>query len=95
MAAAASVLALPAMAQTATKPAVRASLNAPASWACAGALIEIAPVSFDVAGRADEWVLVHRVKGEVVASERLSQDEAEQVKRLPCGRTTQPKTLVG
>lgn len=52
---------------------------------CAAGLIEIAPVSFDTAGRPDVWVVVHRVNGEVVAAERVSPSEVEKVSRAPCG----------
>jgi hypothetical protein len=58
---------------------------AASATACANGLIEIAPVSFDTEGRPDAWVIVHRINGEIVASERVSQREIEIVKRAPCG----------
>ncbi len=58
---------------------------AASATACAAGLIEIAPVSFDTAGRPDVWVVVHRVNGEVVAAERVSPSEVEKVSRAPCG----------
>lgn len=52
--------------------------------ACATGLIEIAPVSFDTGGRPSAWVVVYRVDGEVVAAERVSPQEIEQLHRVPC-----------
>ena len=55
-------------------------------WTCLSAMtVEIAPVSFDTRGLADAWVVVHRDKGEIVAAQRISGKEVEQVRRLPCG----------
>lgn len=48
--------------------------------------VEIAPVSFDVRGLADAWVMVHRDRGEIVAAQRISKKEVEQIQRLPCGK---------
>ncbi len=52
--------------------------------ACSSGLIEIAPVSFDASGRAEAWVVVYRINGEIVASERVSPAEVEQLQRSPC-----------
>jgi hypothetical protein len=52
--------------------------------ACSSGLIEIAPVSFDGGGNATAWVVVHRVDGEVVAAERVTAQEVEQLHRSPC-----------
>jgi hypothetical protein len=78
----------------------QASLAKPAaasSWACQFKVVEIAPVSQDTNGRPTAWVMVHRVQGEVVAAERLSASEVEQVRRLPCqgDRLEVPPPLVG
>jgi hypothetical protein len=55
-------------------------------WTCmSAAMVEIAPVSFDARGLADAWVMVHRERGEIVAAERISKKEVEQIQRLPCG----------
>jgi hypothetical protein len=55
-------------------------------WTCMStATVEIAPVSFDARGLADAWVMVHRSRGEIVAAERVSQKQIEQIRRLPCG----------
>ena len=51
---------------------------------CATGLIEIAPVSFDTAGRPMAWVVVYRVDGEVVASERVTPSEIENLHQTPC-----------
>jgi hypothetical protein len=54
-------------------------------WTCAWRMtIELAPVSFDTLGQAEAWVIVHRVKGEIIAAERISARGAEQIRRLPC-----------
>lgn len=70
---------------------------AAASWACQFKVVEIAPVSQDTNGRPTAWVMVYRVQGEVVAAERLSASEVEQVRRLPCqgDRLEAPPPLVG
>ena len=80
----------------------QASLNtskpaAASSWACQAKVVEIAPVSQDTNSRATAWVMVHRVQGEIVAAERLSASEVEQVRRLPCqgDRLEAPPPLVG
>jgi hypothetical protein len=67
-----------------TKPA--ASSAAATSWTCVSrANVEIAPVSFDTAGEPATWVVVHRINGEVIASERVSPVEVQKLRRLPCG----------
>ncbi len=53
-------------------------------WTCTFKTVEIAPVSFDTSGGATGWVMVYRVKGEVIASERISEREAQQLRALPC-----------
>ena len=75
-----------------SKPAAAAS-----SWACQAKVVEIAPVSQDTNGRPTAWVMVHRVQGEIIAAERLSAAEVEQVRRLPCqgDRLEAPPPLVG
>lgn len=80
----------------------QASLNmakpaAAASWACQTKVVEIAPVSEETNGRPTAWVMVHRVQGEIVAAERLSASEVEQVRRMPCqgDRLVTPPPLVG
>ncbi len=90
-AALASSLALlsPAFAQT--RPAAGLATVKPiaaSATACASGLIEIAPVSFDTAGRPDAWVVVHRVNGEIVASQRVTSHEIEKLHRAPCGADT-------
>lgn len=57
---------------------------AASATACTTGLIEIAPVSFDAGGKASAWVIVHRVDGEIVASERVTEQEIEQLHRAPC-----------
>jgi hypothetical protein len=55
-------------------------------WTCVSrAVIEIAPVSYDTAGAPSGWVVVHRVKGEIIASERVSDLDVRKLSRLPCG----------
>jgi hypothetical protein len=78
---------LQATAQTRTAQGNLASVRpiAASATACAAGLIEIAPVSFDTAGRPDVWVVVHRVNGEVVAAERVSPSEVEKISHAPCG----------
>src|SRR5690349_19896483 len=54
-------------------------------WTCLfRQTVEIAPVSFDVRGKPS-WVVVYRNKGEIIASQRVSESEMEQIKRMPCG----------
>ncbi len=67
------------------------------SWACQSKVVEIAPVSEDTNGGATAWVMVHRVKGEIIAAERVSEREVEQIRRLPCqgDRLEAPPPLVG
>ena len=70
------------------KPAVRQAVSASAatSWTCVSrASVEVAPVSFDTAGEPAAWVVVHRIDGEVIASERVSPVELQKLRRLPCG----------
>lgn len=87
-----------ASAQTA-KATVLASAKpaAAAAWQCAAKVVEIAPVSQDTNGKATGWVMVHRVAGEIIAAERLTATEVEQVRRLPCqgDRLEAPPPLVG
>lgn len=55
-------------------------------WTCVSrAVIEIAPVSYDTAGAPSGWVMVHRIKGEIIASERVSDLDVQKLSRLPCG----------
>jgi len=83
-------------AQTATARISKATRTTAASWACQTKVVEIAPVSEDTSGR-DGWVMVHRVNGEIIAAERVSQAEVEQIRRLPCqgDRLVAPPPLVG
>ena len=63
-----------------------ASKAAPGKWTCMSrATVEIAPVSFDTSGEPAAWVMVHRIKGEIVASERISARQVDEIRRLPCG----------
>jgi hypothetical protein len=89
--AAALALGLTAHAQTPSalsKPAsvaAAASASAPGRWTCVSrATIEIAPVSFDTKGSAEAWVMVYRVKGEVLAAERIDGREVEKLRAKPC-----------
>src|SRR5262245_38889858 len=59
--------------------------TAAASWNCPFAVVELAPVSHDTSGQPSQWVVVHRVKGEIVAAERVSPTEVEQIRAMPCG----------
>jgi hypothetical protein len=84
-------LAIPAAhAQTATgasapKSQIAAAAAAGGKWTCMfRQTVELAPVSFDVRGKPS-WVVVYRVKGEIIASQRVSEREVEQLKRMPCG----------
>ncbi len=83
---AASALSSQAMAQTAPKQATLSSAKPVLAsvMACSTGLIEIAPVSFDTNGRVEAWVVVYRINGEIVASERVSPAEIEQLQRSPC-----------
>lgn len=74
-----------------------AKAAAAASWTCQTKVVEIAPVSEETNGRPTAWVMVHRVQGEIVAAERLSAREVEQVRRMPCqgDRLVAPAPLVG
>jgi hypothetical protein len=82
----------PALAQTpasVAKPAVvsaaAAPKPAPGRWTCLSrTVVEIAPVSFDSFGSAEAWVVVHRVKGEVVASERIDKRAVDMLRAAPC-----------
>lgn len=84
-------------AQTAKTMLASAKPAAASAWQCAAKVVEIAPVSQDTNGRATGWVMVHRVGGEIIAAERLSATEVEQVRRLPCqgDRLEAPPPLVG
>jgi hypothetical protein len=106
--AAIAILALPVVAQAQTPSgAIRSASIATSGdksgsagkWICMStATVEIAPVSFDARGLADAWVMVHRDKGEIVAAERVSQKQVEQIRRLPCGTRDSDKgglALVG
>lgn len=62
-----------------------AAAQAASSWTCPFAVVEIVPVSHDTAGRPYEWVMVHRVKGEIVAAERVSAADVAQIRAMPCG----------
>lgn len=86
-----------ASAQTAQSSPNTAKSAAAASWACQTKVVEIAPVSEEANGRPTAWVMVHRVQGEIVAAERLSASEVEQVRRMPCqgDRLMAPPPLVG
>jgi len=70
---------------------------AASSWTCQTKVVEIAPVSEETNDRATAWVMVHRVQGEIIAAERLSASEVEQVRRMPCqgDRLVAPRPLVG
>jgi hypothetical protein len=80
-----------AQAQASRPSAIRAAAIAGApggadKWTCISrAVVEVAPVSFDTAGTPIGWVRVHRVQGEVVAAERVSRLEIDQLRSLPCG----------
>ena len=68
------------------KQASSASATSAARWTCVSrAVIEIAPVSFDTSGEASGWVMVQRIDGEVIAAERVSWEQVDQLRRLPCG----------
>lgn len=71
--------------QTTLAQAKPDSAQATSSWTCPFAVVEIAPVSHDTAGRPSEWVMVHRVKGEIVAAERVSANVVAQIRAVPCG----------
>ena len=61
------------------------SESAPERWICASrTTIEIAPVSFDTAGHAEAWVMVHRIEGEVIAAERITKRDAERLRNIRC-----------
>ena len=83
---AAAALAGAASAQTRPEARGLASVQpvAASATACATGLIEIAPISFDMGGRPEAWVVVYRVDGEVVAAERVTPQEIEQLHRAPC-----------
>jgi hypothetical protein len=95
LAAAFAVLSLPLAAQAQTPESLvkQASISTSGSkpvlaakWTCVStATVELAPVSYDARGMASAWVMVHRDKGEIVAAERVSSKDAEQLRRLPCG----------
>ena len=46
------------------KPAAAAS-----TWTCPFSVVELAPVSEETNGKAQAWVMVHRVNGEIVAAD--------------------------
>lgn len=65
-------------------PVMTATAGGGGKWTCfTQKTVEFAPVSFDVRGKPS-WVIVYRVKGEVIASQRVSETEMEQIKRAPC-----------
>lgn len=73
------------------KPAAAAS-----TWTCPFSVVELAPVSEETNGKAQAWVMVHRVNGEIVAAERVSQKDVAQIRALPCSfRTDAAPPLVG
>jgi hypothetical protein len=84
-------------AQTAKTMLASAKPAAASAWQCQAKVVEIAPVSQDTNGKATSWVMVHRVGGEIIAAERLSATEVEQVRRMPCqgDRMEAPPPLVG
>ena len=89
------VMALPiaARAQTPSSMVKSASMSISGSkpgfagkWTCmSSTIVEIAPVSYDTRGMASAWVMVLRDNGEVIAAERVSDREVEQLRSLPCG----------
>ena len=90
LAALAMSVSIPAQAQSAkastVRPAAAAASPGADRWTCVSrAVVEIAPVSFDTAGEPNRWVRVHRVDGEIVAAERVSELEICQLRQLPCG----------
>jgi hypothetical protein len=84
-------------AQTGQNASLAAKPAAATSWACTFKVVELAPVSLDTRGKATGWVMVHRVRGEVIAAERVSDQEVEQIRRMPCAgdRLEAPPPLVG
>ncbi len=84
-------------AQTRQNASLSSKPAAAVSWACTAKVVELAPVSTDTRGNATGWVMVHRVKGEIIAAERVSNDEVEQIRRMPCpgDRMEAPPPLVG
>lgn len=73
-------------ASTARPAAIAATPGGMDRWTCVSrAVVEIAPVSYDTAGAPTGWVRVHRIQGEIVAAERVSRLEIDQLRRLPCG----------
>ena len=95
---AAALLASAASAQTAGGEArglVGVQPVAASAPACAAGLIEIAPVSFDTAGRPSAWVVVHRVNGQVAAAERVSPEEIARLHRTPCKADSGRETRLG
>lgn len=86
-----------ASAQTAKTMLASAKPAVASAWQCNAKVVEIAPVSEDTSGKATGWVMVHRVAGEIIAAERLSAAEVEQVRRMPCqgDRLESPPPLIG
>lgn len=88
-----AALALPMAAQAQTPSGMVKSASMSGSkpglagkWTCiSSATVEIAPVSYDTRGMASAWVMVQRDRGKIVAAERVSTKEVEQLQRLPCG----------
>lgn len=92
--AAALALAMPAAAQTSPSKLTTSAASA-STGKCPAVPVEIAPASFDTSGVATAWVMVHRVKGEIVAAERISERQVEQFRKLPCaGRAAMISSLL-
>lgn len=101
-------IASPALAQTAATAsriasasieAARGVTPAGGNWACASSSsFEIAEVSSDVASDKTAYVLIHRVKGEPIASQRLTPAEVESFRRMGCDSdiaTTEMASVIG
>jgi hypothetical protein len=59
-----------------------------AKWVCLSRqTVELAPVSSDVRSQDEAWLVVYRDKGEVVAAQRVSESDAAQIRKMPCGET--------
>ena len=59
-----------------------------AKWVClTRQTVELAPVSSDVRSQGESWLVVYRDKGEVVAAQRVSESDAAQIRKMPCGET--------
>jgi hypothetical protein len=101
----AACLAAPFASAQAPSSSRAAGAEATASGVAASSLVclaksglEVAPVSFDALGKATAWVLVHRVKDEIVASERIGAQEILELRQLRCDPPSEPSqglALVG